>query len=96
MTRYTLSLTCFILLLAVAASGRLRTASTAFSARLAPLSLAPSQAFWASVPGLIRSWSRCAVVISRERARSASKRAATMSGVSRVTAPPAPFRRRSR
>src|SRR6188472_2205959 len=38
----------------VAATGRLRTASTAPSARSAPLSFASCQAFDASVPGLSR------------------------------------------
>src|SRR5215207_402883 len=80
----------------VAATGRLRTASTAFSAMSAPFSLAPCQAFDAKVPGLMRACSRCAVSISRARVRSVSILAARTSGGSRVTGLSSSARRHTR
>src|SRR5206468_13121424 len=71
----------------VAAIGRARTASTASSARSAPLPLAPCHASLASVRGLSRSCKSCAVAISRARDRSASIRAATTAGGSGLVMP---------
>src|SRR6185437_7598139 len=66
----------------VAAKGRARTASTVFSARSAPFSFAPCQVLRASVLGLSRSCSSCAVAMTRARLCSASARAEMISGVS--------------